>query len=66
MNELPDTDGRQRIRAWIEQPRVVGALLLLIVPFILVATFTMLNLFNAMLAVGTTSPSPNLTAKANP
>ena len=36
------------------------------VPFILVATFTVLNLFNAMLAVGTTSPSPNLTAKANP
>lgn len=94
MNEHPASDARQRVRAWVEQPRVVGALLLLIVyfmtleswsmgiarpvmenfpyawaffvPFILVATFTMLNLFNAMLAVGTTSPSPNLTAKANP
>ena len=66
MNEHPASDARQRVRAWVEQPRVVGALLLLIVPFILAATFTMLNLFNAMLAVGTTSPSPNLTAKANP
>ena len=41
MNEHPASDARQRVRAWVEQPRVVGALLLMIVYFMTLESWSM-------------------------